>query len=201
MRRILIKSAVLVAALLSLLSLWIFAGRSFSLFLDRFVTAHVESRSIDQVAYEGNESGGMLEIAGSPFSTAGRDLKPFPLTFQQDPQHRFVISSGGKSFLLGPISSQGNRLQFAPQTGDKISLNIRRSLLSWPTPFDFNFMSGQSPSWKRNLYYVFAWRKPDGQQLEMTWRYEQYFYPGNGWASGFMTREGATGLIRVKISP
>jgi hypothetical protein len=201
MRRILIRSAVLVGALLGLLSLWIFAGRSFSLFLDRFVTSHVESRSIDQVAYEGNESGGMFEIAGSPFSTAGRDLKPFPLTFQQDSEHQFVISLGGKLFSLGPISSEGNRFQFTPQTGDKVSFSIRRSLLSWPTPFDFNFMSGHSPSWRRNLYYVLAWRKADGQQLEMIWRYEQYFYPGDGWASGFMTREGATGLIRVKISP
>ena len=201
MRRIFIRGAVLVAALLGLLSLWIFAGRSLSLFLDRFITAHMESRSIDQVAYEGSEFGGTIEIAGTPFSTAGRDLKPFPLTFQQDPQHRFILFWGGKSFLLGPISSRGNSFQFAPQTGDKISLSIRRSFLSWPTPFDLNFMTGHTLSWKRNLYYVLAWRRAEGQRLEMVWRYEQYFYPGNGWASGFMTREGATGLIRVEISP
>jgi hypothetical protein len=33
----------------------------------------------------------------------------------------------------------------------------------------------------------------------MLWRYEQYFYPGNGWASGFMTPQGYTGLIQVEI--
>jgi hypothetical protein len=35
----------------------------------------------------------------------------------------------------------------------------------------------------------------------MLWRYEQYFYPDNGWASGFMTLEGSTGLIQLDISP
>jgi hypothetical protein len=43
------------------------------------------------------------------------------------------------------------------------------------------------------------WKKSSGATLEMLWRYEQYFYPGNGWASGFMTRQGSTGLIRVEI--
>jgi len=33
----------------------------------------------------------------------------------------------------------------------------------------------------------------------MLWRYEQFFYPGNGWANGFMTREGCTGLVRLDI--
>jgi len=33
----------------------------------------------------------------------------------------------------------------------------------------------------------------------MLWRYEQYFYPHTGWGSGFMTRQGSTGLIRIDI--
>jgi hypothetical protein len=200
MRPMLIKSAVLVATLVSLLAFGILAGRSFSLFLDRITTARVRSQSIDQVTYNGDERGGIMGIGGSPFSTAGRDLKPFPLTLQENPQHQFVISLRGKSFLLGPVSSNELKVQIAHQAGDKVSFNIRRSLLSWPTPFDVNFMTGHSPSWKRNLYYVLDWRKASGQRLQMVWFYEQYFYPGDGWTSGFMTREGATGLIRVKIS-
>jgi hypothetical protein len=35
----------------------------------------------------------------------------------------------------------------------------------------------------------------------MLWRYEQYFYSDNGWAGGFMTREGSTGLIKLDIRP
>ena len=84
-------------------------------------------------------------------------------------------------------------------------IEIRRSVLSWPTPFEINFMTGHSPSWKRHLYYKLRWKKTTGATLDMIWRYEQFFYgqqliPGNGgWGSGFMTREGSTGLIQVTI--
>jgi hypothetical protein len=55
------------------------------------------------------------------------------------------------------------------------------------------------------LYYVLRWKKTTGATLDMIWRYEQFFYgqqliPGNGWGSGFMTREGSTGLIQVAIN-
>jgi len=43
------------------------------------------------------------------------------------------------------------------------------------------------------------WKKSSGASLQMLWRYEQFFYTDNGWTSGFMTREGSTGLIRVEI--
>ena len=26
-----------------------------------------------------------------------------------------------------------------------------------------------------------------------------FFYPGNGWAGGLMTRQGSTGLVRIDI--
>ncbi len=103
--------------------------------------------------------------------------------------------------MLGPLLSDEGKFEFAPQPGDKISLTIRRSFLSWPTPFDFNFMSGHSPSWKRNRYYQLRWQKSSGRKLEMLWRYEQYFYRGDGWTSGMMTREGSTGLIKAEITP
>jgi hypothetical protein len=77
-------------------------------------------------------------------------------------------------------------------------------MLSWPTPFEFNFMTGHSPSWKRHLYYRLLWKKPSGPALDMVWRYEQSFYgkqlfPGNGWNNGLGTHEGWTGLVRVDI--
>ncbi len=72
-------------------------------------------------------------------------------------------------------------------------------------------MTGHSPSWKQHRYYQLIWKKPSGAKLEMLWRYEQYFYPGDGWGSGFMTCQGfhayegdvhsSTGLIRVDIRP
>jgi len=60
-------------------------------------------------------------------------------------------------------------------------------------------MTGQSPSWKRHIYQEIRWKKSSGAKLHMLWRYEQFFYPGNGWTSGLITREGSTGLILVDI--
>ena len=43
----------------------------------------------------------------------------------------------------------------------------RHSVLSWPTPFDINLMTGQSPSWKRHTYYEILWKKSVGANLRM----------------------------------
>jgi hypothetical protein len=200
MRRILIRSAILFTLLAALFSLWIFEGRNFSLLIDRFGTAQLESRALNHIDYNGGESGGVLEIVGLPFSTQGADYAPFPFTLRHNSQDQAVLSTGGKSFVLGAASREGSELQIVPESGDKVSFNTRRGLLSWPTPLEINFMTGHSPSWKRNLYYHLRWQKNSGQKLEMVWRYEQYFYSSDGWASGFMTRQGTTGLIRVEVS-
>jgi hypothetical protein len=199
MRRLLITIAILLAVLVALPAMWIFGGRRISHVVDHFVTKPMESRPIDHVGYDGNEVGGTFEIGGSFFDTLGTNSNPFPLTLRPNEQNQFVVTASGKSFVLGPISTQTVRPRILPATGDHITLDIRRSALSWPTPFDVNYMTGHSSSWKRNLYYELHWTKPSGQKLEMVWRYEQYFYPNDGWASGFMTRPGATGLVRVKI--
>ena len=114
---------------------------------------------------------------------------------------QLALAAGGKVFAFGPPRSEAENLAAVPQANDDASIAFRRSLLSWPTPFDLNFMSGHSPSWKRHLYYQVRWHKQNGAKLEMLWRYEQYFYPGDGWAGGFMTHEGSTGLIRLDIQP
>jgi hypothetical protein len=72
--------------------------------------------------------------------------------------------------------------------------------MPWPNFFETNFMTGNSPTWKRNRYQKLVWKKPDGTKLEMLWRYEQYSYPNDGWTTAFMTRPGSTGLIRIEIS-
>jgi hypothetical protein len=64
--------------------------------------------------------------------------------------------------------------------GDELSFTLERSLLPWPTPFAFNFMTGQAPSRKRHRYYRLVWTKRSGARLEMIWRYEEWFYPDNG---------------------
>jgi len=199
MRNILITLGVLVLAVVAILATWIFGGRQLSLFLDRFGTLQTASSRVNSLVYEGSGTGGILHINDLALGLNDRN-GPTP-NIGTTKNGQLALANTGKVFAFGPPRSEAENLATAPPPGDDAFIQIRRSILSWPTPFDFNFMTGHSPSWKRHLYYRVLWTKPSGAQLQMLWRYEQYFYPGNGWASGFMTREGSTGLIRLDIRP
>ena len=197
MRKILITLGILVAFVIAIVASWIFAGRQISLFLDRFGTIEMTSARINSIVYEGSGTGGILHVNDLALSLNDRNgSSPNIGTTKND---QLGLADGGKVFAFGPPRSEAENLSTVPPAGDDAFIEIRKSILSWPTPFDLNFMTGQSPSWKRHLYYRLRWKKPSGANLEMLWRYEQYFYPGNGWASGFMTRERSTGLIQVAI--
>jgi hypothetical protein len=198
-RKILITLGVLVAFVIAIVASWIFGGRQISLFLDRFGTIEMTSARINSIAYEGSGTGGILHINNLDLSLNDRNgPTPSVGTTKND---QLALADRGKVFALGSARTEAENLATVPPAGDDASIQIRRSILSWPTPFEVNFMTGHSPSWKRHLYYRLLWKKPSGANLEMLWRYEQYFYPADGWASGFMTREGSTGLIQVDISP
>jgi hypothetical protein len=198
-RKILITLGILVLAVFAILAAWIFGGRQLSLFLDRFWTIETASSRINSVLYEGSGTGGILHINDLALSLNNRD-GPAP-TIGTTKNGLLALAYAGKVFAFGPPRSEAESLAAAPQTGDDALIEIRRSVLSWPTPFDFNFMTGHPPSWRRHLYYRILWKKPSGAKLEMLWCYEQYFYSDNGWAGGFMTREGSTGLIKLDIHP
>ena len=199
MRKILITLGILIAFVVAIAATWIFSGRQVSLFLDRFGTIETASNRVNSLAYEGNGTGGILRINDLELSLNDRnDPAPSIGTTKDD---QLGLANGGKVFGFGPARSEAENLAVIPSAGDDAFIQIRRSVLSWPTPFELNFMTGRSPSWKRHLYYRLFWKKRSGAKLEMLWRYEQYFYPGNGWASGFMTHEGSTGLIQLDISP
>jgi len=199
MRKILTTLAIVVALVIAISATWIFGGRQLSLFLDRFRTIETASSRINLIVYEGSGTGGILHINDLALSLNDRNGSTPNVGTAKDGQ--LALADSGKLFAFGPPRSEAENLATVPPQGDDVFIQIRRSILSWPTPFDFNFMTGHSPSWKRHLYYRVLWTKPSGAQLQMLWRYEQYFYPGNGWASGFMTREGSTGLIRLDIRP
>ena len=195
MRKILITLAVLIV--IAFLATWIFYGRQISLLLDRFGTIEMTSSRINSIAYQGNGTGGSLHVNDLELSLNDRN-GPAP-SIGTTKNDQLALADRGKIFAFGPVSTEAENLATAPPSGDDASIEIRRSILNWPTPFEVNFMTGHSPSWKRYLYYRVRWKKSSGVTLEMLWRYEQYFYPGNGWASGFMTREASTGLILVEI--
>ena len=197
MRKILITLAVLIAVVIVFLATWIFYGHKISLLLDRFGTIEMSSARIDSIAYQGNGTGGSLHVNDLELGLNDRN-GPHP-SIGTTKNDQLALADRGKVFPFGPVRTEKENLATAPPVGDDASIEIRRSILNWPTPFEVNFMTGHSPSWKRHLYYRVRWKKPSGATLEMLWRYEQYFYPGNGWASGFMTREGSTGLMQVEI--
>ncbi len=197
MRKILITLAVLIAVVIAFLATWIFYGHQISLLLDRFGTIEMSSARINSIAYQGNGTGGILHVNDLGLSLNDRN-GPTP-SIGTTKNDQLALADRGKVFAFGPVRTEAENLATVPPAGDDASIEIRRSILNWPTPFELNFMTGHSPSWKRHLYYRVRWKKSSGATLEMLWRYEQYFYPGNGWASGFMTRQGFTGLIRVEI--
>ena len=197
MRKILITLGILIVFGIAILASWIFGGRQISLFLDRFGTIEVTSARINSIAYQGNGTGGILQVNDLGLSLNDRN-GPTP-SIGTTKNDQLALADRGKVFAFGPVRTEAENLATAPPAGDDTSIEIRRSILNWPTPFETNFMTGHSPSWKRHLYYRVHWKKSSGANLEMLWRYEQYFYPGNGWASGFMTHQGSTGLIRVDI--
>ena len=197
MRKILITLGVLIAVVIAFLATWIFYGRQISLFLDRFGTIEMSSARINSIAYQGSGTGGSLHVNDLELSLNDRN-GPAP-SIGTTKNDQLALADRGKVFAFGPVRTEAENLATVPPAGDDASIEIRRSILNWPTPFEVNFMTGHSPSWKRHLYYRVRWKKSSGTSLEMLWRYEQFFYPGNGWTSGFMTREGSTGLIRVDI--
>jgi hypothetical protein len=199
MRRILVTLGILVLFLIALSATWVFGGRQLSVFVDRFGTIEIASSRINSVVYEGTGTGGILHINDLALSLNDRN-GPTP-NVGTTKNGQLGLADSGKVFAFGPPRSEAENLATVPAQGDDAFIQIRRSILSWPTPFDFNFMTGHSPSWKRHLYYRVLWKKPSGAKLEMLWRYEQYFYPDNGWVGGFMTREGSTGLVHLDIRP
>ncbi len=199
MRRILITLGILVLFLIALSALWILRGRQISLFVDRFGTIETASTRINSIVYEGSGTGGIFRINDLALGLNDKNGPTPNIGTTKDNQ--LGLATGGKVFAFGPPRSEAENLAAVPPASDDAFIRIRRSALSWPTPLDTNFMTGHSPSWKRHRYYQLVWKKPSGANLEMLWRYEQYFYPGDGWGNGFMTREGSTGLIRVDIRP
>ena len=202
MRRILIFLAIVAIGGAALGALWIFLGREISSFIDRYWTVETQSVPIQSIEYEGSGTGGIFIVNGVSLSL--NDLRPdFSPSVGSTKDNQLALASNGKVFPFGPFKSASEdtreHLGTSPPSGDQAFLAMRHSVLSWPTPFDLNFMTGQSPSWKRNTYQEIRWRKSSGANLEMRWRYEQVFYPKSGWTSGLMTREGSTGLVRLDI--
>lgn len=197
MRSIIIKS---LGALIALAFAWLFGARPLALVVDRFYTAPLSSLPVSPLAYSLDTLWiGDLSLSLSPA------VRPIDVRMYCDPGNRVILSSGGRLFVLGQCTrrmpARTGEFQFVPASGDDVSLVVSRSMISWPTPFEINFMTGAAPSWKRDLYYRLIWKKPSGAELTMLWRFEQGFYHDDGWTAGTMTRAGSTGLLQLSLIP
>ena len=191
MRRILLPALV---GVIGTTIVWLFAARHVSLWLDRLVTVRLRSLPVSPLSC----SFGTISI-GDLWLSLSATPEERAILVDCDSSSRILVSVDGRAFELGSRVGPSTGFDFAPDPGDQVSLTVDRSLVSWPTPFDLNFITGHSPSWKRHLYYRLHWTKASGASLTTVWRYEQYFYGSDGWASGMMTRAGSTGLIEAKI--
>ncbi len=188
--------------LIATVAIWLAAGRQVTLLLDRLVTVGRTSMPVQPIEYDG----GGLRIAGVDMEFGGLNNLRGDIDVVTDPSNRAVLKWGRDGFVLGPrtnpVDGSGRpEILFVPDAGDQIRFIRSRSLLSWPTPFDINWLGGSSPQWKRYVYYQLEWRKASGAKLEMAWRYQQDYYSRKGWTEALMRWNSQTGLLGVRISP
>ncbi len=204
MRKILITLFIVIALAATVAILWVSTGRQISTYVDRLRTIEASSNPITLLIYEGNGTGGAVLVNDLRLNLDPVDSKTAAPHVGTTKENELALSFGGKVFPFGPVPPAPENgeevLRVAPQSGDNASMTISHSVLDWIEPFNLNFMTGQSPSRKRHIYYELGWKRSSGATLKMLWRYEQHFLPGSGWGSGFMIREGESGLIRIEIS-
>ena len=195
MRRILI--ALFLVVILG--GLWLWRGRDLSILIDRFYVIKSSQRSVKTITYEGSGTAGILRVDDLALSLNEVELSGAQPSVGTTKDNQLGLSFTGKVFPFGPASG-GDNLAAEVPTDDVALVSIRHSAIPWPNFFETNFMTGNSPRWKRQIYQKLSWKKPTGAKLEMLWRYEQYFYSQDHWTEALMTRPGTTGLIRVEIS-
>jgi hypothetical protein len=160
MRKFLITLAVLVLFIVTLSAMWIFGGRQLSLFIDRYKTIETASERVNSISYEGSGTGGILRVNDLALSLNDTN-SPSP-NFGSTKDDQLALAVGGKVFAFGSPRSEAENLVASPPAGDDVSVTIQHSILSWPASFDFNFMSGHAPSWKRHIYYATEILKSQG---------------------------------------
>jgi hypothetical protein len=199
MRLILIWSAIAAALFIG----WLFRGRQLTLLLDRVWTVRTASLPTSPITFTTS----VFQIGEQTMYTfqPGIEFEAVKVTVRRDSSDRLVLSIGGKDFTLGPGTVRRDitgfpKYEFGCEPGDRLSFTIDRSFLSWPTPFEMNFMTGVTTSWRRNLYYRLVWTKASGARLEMVWRAEDWFYRDTGWRGTAGANTVTTGLILIKIN-
>jgi|ERR1700730_5794455 len=193
------KILIILLLIIALAALWLWRGRDISMLLDQLHVVETSSRTIKAITYEGSGTAGILRVDDLALSLNEVELGGAQPSIGTTKDNQLALSFSGKVFPFGP-SSGGDNLATTVPPDDVAVVAIQHSAIPWPNFFETNFMTGNAPRWKRQIYQKLSWKKPTGAKLEMLWRYEQYFYSQDRWTEALMTRPGTTGLIRVEIS-
>jgi hypothetical protein len=194
------KILIVLLLIIALVTLWLWRGRNLAMVVDKFHVVEATSRPITALSYEGNGAGGILRADDVDLSLNQVELGGAQPSVGTTKDGQLALSFRGKVFPFASMSSQDDKLAAKVPDGDTARISIDHSAVAWPNYFEVNFMTGNSPKWKRYIYRRLTWKKPNGSKLEMLWRYEQFFYQNDGWVEAFMVRPETTGLIRVEIS-
>lgn len=206
MRRFLICALGALAAAAILGWVWLFHMQYVALVFDKLTTQQLEAKVLPDVAW--NEFG--LVAGGHVLDLALPDKKAVSATVGPDGD-RLVLVGGGDRIVFGHrtprIIDNNDTVKpaavYALEPGDHLQLSMNRSRLDWPTLFDTNYMTGNSPTWHRYKYYFLTRRKASGLSVEMLWRYQELYYPSDhAWIAGDRLcelDEPPCGLIRVQI--
>ena len=189
-----------VVVVVVLMIAWLWAGRTLTLAIDWMVPYPVRSLPVSPLSYHGGE----FVVGGQRLTIVMRNNQNAVLQVVTDMQNRAVLAMGRNAFVLGPLTNPVNPngpliVEFGPESGDQLRLTAHNSLLSWPNPFEVNWLGGSVPRWKKYVYYRLVWTKPSGARLEMRWRYERDYYRSRGWTEPLMMYNSQTGLLSVEI--
>lgn len=215
MRSLMIRGGI---AVIVLFVLWYFTSRWCALLVDQVYTPRLAVLQSNPIGWNGTwlQFGPGIPNHVGPVGWSGPDLLkgghivdftgPGPdykqiAALAVDTSGRLVLRKDGNSFVFG--SRAGNLGEgddaipaFAADPGDTTSATLDRSVLSWPAPLGFNFMTGYRPSWQRYLYYRLSWKKSSGARLTIVWRFKQNYDAANGWQG-----EGENELTVIELQP
>lgn len=181
---------------------WLWAGRTLTLAVDWMVPFPVRSLAASPLSYRGID----FHLGGERLTVIMLNHEHADLQVATDRQNRVVLSMGRDAFVLGPRTNPVDpkdplNVDFAADSGDQVRLTAHESLLSWPNPFEVNWLGGSVARWKKYVYYWLVWTKPTGARLEMRWRYQRDYYQRTGWTEPLMMYNWHTGLMSAEILP
>lgn len=188
----------------ALLSGWYIEARNIALLADVLGTSRtLGTKSLAEIGWNGT----YLVIDGQIF---GRENShdQYAMDLRVDAAHRLVAAAHGQSIAIGSergtLTMSGDpepNPAFHAEPGDRITIISKQGLLTWPNWFETNYMTGNTPLWKRFTTYRVLWQKRSGASLALFWRYEQFYYPQDGWVAANAMGPDSCGLVDVRIVP